>query len=146
MVACKNIRVRQKHYKRFYWCKYLKQQITLEDCKSCLNLIVVRNKPIKKVSSKRIVVKDETYNKVFDRDRGCCRVCGNPNIEIHHIKYRSERQDLINDINNCVMLCIKHHELVHSNKRVYQPQLLEQVNSGKRIVLKENLEDEQSNS
>lgn len=135
---CQNLRIRQKNYKRIFYCLEKRQQIILESCKSCSKRNLVRNKPIKKVSKKRIFVTDETYNKVFERDNGCCRICGNHNIELHHIKYKSERIDLINDINNCIMLCNKHHKKVHSNKKLYQKQLIEQVNSGKRIILKEN--------
>ena len=45
-------------------------------------------------------------------------------IELHHVRYRSERKDLINEPNNCVCLCTFHHKLVHSNKKKYQPILL----------------------
>lgn len=144
MYNCNNLKIRQKNYRRFYYCKYKHNEITLTECKSCLNRILVTKRHIKKVSNKRKFVKDETYKKVFDRDKGCRlfdKTCEG-RLELHHIRYRSERQDLINDIDNCIILCIKHHKLVHSNKRLYQPQLLEQVNSGKRIILKENLEDE----
>ena len=48
-------------------------------------------------------------------------------IELHHVRYRSERKDLINEPNNCVCLCTFHHQLVHSNKKKYQPLLLKML-------------------
>lgn len=111
-------------------CKLLKQQIILGQCKNCLNFILIANKPIKKVS-KKINVKKEIYNKVYERDKGRCRLCGRTDIQLHHIYYRSERKDLINDINNCIMLCTECHKKVHSNKHYWQPKLLEMIGDKK---------------
>lgn len=125
--GCKNLRIRQKNYIRFYWCKDKKSRIILDECKNCLNRNLVRNKGIKKASNKRIYVKKEIYEKVLERDMGCQLVdktC-NGKLELHHIMYRSERKDLINDVDNCIMLCVKHHKEVHSNKKYWQPRLLE---------------------
>lgn len=80
-------------------------------------------------TKKRITVSKEVYNAVIQRDNYCCRLIDNSPcngwLELHHIRYRSERKDLINDIDNCIMLCVKHHKLVHSNKKKWQPVLLE---------------------
>ena len=47
-------------------CRYYKRYISLlSECQNCSNLILKRNKPIKKVSNKRITVTEETYNKVM---------------------------------------------------------------------------------
>lgn len=109
-------------------CKLLKQVITLDICKNCSKLIVTRNKPIKKVNNKKITVSKKTYDKVYERDKGCCRLCGNDKIQLHHIIYRSEDKSLIDEPNNCIMLCIKCHKLVHSNKHLWQPILKEMIN------------------
>ena len=127
MVQCRNFKIRQKHYNKFIWCNFYKKVITYEDCKNCLNRNLVRNKPIKKVGNKKISVKKEIYQKVYERDNGICRLCGKQNIELHHIRYRSERKDLINDEKNCIMLCTECHQKVHSNKHYWQPILLEMV-------------------
>lgn len=109
-------------------CKLNKTYISyLIDCKNCSKRILVKNKPIKKVSDKRIFVTQEIYDKVFERDKGKCRLCGNTNIQLHHILYRSERKDLINEPNNCIMLCVECHKLVHSNKHYWQP-ILQEMN------------------
>lgn len=83
---------------------------------------------IKPISKKRVFVSKETYNKVFERDNGCCRLCGkSQNLCLHHIIYRSKSKALIDVPSNCIMLCMECHLLVHSNKRKYQPILLEIV-------------------
>lgn len=118
-------------------CRYYKRHISsLLECKNCSNLIYKANKPIKKVSSKRITVTEETYNKVIQRDKYKCRLahviyngisCFG-GLELHHIQYRSEAKDLINEPTNCIMLCNAHHRLVHSNKHYWQPILKEMIN------------------
>lgn len=67
-----------------------------------------------------IKVKKEVYNKVLERDK-YCRLCGNPYVQLHHIVYRSEDKSKINDVENCIMLCINCHNKVHSNKHYWQP-------------------------
>ena len=79
-------------------------------------------------SNKKESVTDEVYKIVYERDKGKCRLCGSTqNIQAHHILYRSERKDLINEPTNMIMLCIKCHQLVHSNKKKYQPILLKLI-------------------
>ncbi len=129
MQKCKNL---SKCLNGNFKCKLLKQQITLTQCKNCLQFIVERNKGIKKVSSKREFVKKETYQKVFERDKGKCRLCGTTKeLQLHHIKYRSEKKDLINEPSNLIMLCSEHHRLVHSNKHYWQPKLIEMIGENK---------------
>ena len=127
MVQCRNFKIRQKNYNKFIWCNFHKKVITYVDCKNCLNRNLVRNKPIKRVGNNKVNVKKEVYQKVYERDNGICRLCGKANIELHHIRYRSERKDLINDEKNCIMLCTECHQKVHSNKHYWQPILLEMI-------------------
>lgn len=99
------------------------------DCKNCLDFILTKNKPIKKVSNKRIFVKKEVYDYVLQRDK-CCRLKDKTcegKLELHHIVYRSEDKSLINEPSNCIMLCVKHHSQVHSNKHYWQPKLLKLI-------------------
>lgn len=82
--------------------------------------------PVKSGKNKKVTVTKEIYNIVIERDKYCCRLCGSTNwIQLHHILYRSQRKDLINDINNCIMLCDNCHRLVHNNKKKWQPILIE---------------------
>lgn len=106
-------------------CSLNKTSIYITECKTCLNFEPKANKGINKVSNKRIFVTKETYNKVYERDKGRCRLCGSNQIQLHHIVYRSEDKKLINEPSNCIMLCTKCHELVHSNKHYWQPKLKE---------------------
>lgn len=127
MVRCKNLKIRQRKYIKFLWCNSLNRIINQDECKNCLKRNLVRNNGIKKVGDKRVKVKKEIYQKVYQRDNGVCRLCGKANIELHHIRYRSERKDLINDEKNCIMLCTECHQKVHSNKHYWQPILLEMI-------------------
>lgn len=75
---CLNGKIKCRLYKRYI--------ISLLECKNCSNLIYKANKPIKKVSNKRITVTEETYNKVMQRDKYKCRLCGTSlNLHLHHI-------------------------------------------------------------
>ena len=126
MNKCKNLLKRQRKYKPYFYCKALRKEIILPCDKSCSNLILKRNKGINKVSEKRIFVTEETYKKVYERDKGICQLCGtSQNLQLHHIVYRSENKQLINEPTNCIMLCNNCHRLVHSNKHLWQPILLE---------------------
>ena len=125
---CKDLLKRQRQTKIALYCRKYKKYISLlSECKTCSDFEIKRNKPIKKVSNKRITVTQETYNKVMQRDNYRCVMLNyecKGKIELHHVRYRSERKDLINEPNNCVCLCTFHHKLVHSNKKKYQPILL----------------------
>jgi hypothetical protein len=113
-------------------CKIKKTSIYITECQKCLKKEFRKPQGIKKVSSKRITVTKETYNKVFERDEGKCRLADitcNGALELHHILYRSEAKDLINEPTNCIMLCNGHHRLVHSNKHLWQPILKEIINN-----------------
>ena len=61
-------------------------------------------------------------------DREKCRFCGSThNLHLHHIKYRSELKisQGRDNLTNLITLCSDHHSLVHTNKAVWQPVLLE---------------------
>jgi hypothetical protein len=58
---------------------------------------------------------------ILERDHRRCRYCGIRNPDLHHIEYRSQGGS--DDPHNQIALCRKHHDLVHSNKRLWQPLL-----------------------
>jgi hypothetical protein len=61
---------------------------------------------------------------IRERDGKRCRFCGTTKaLHTHHIIYRSERGS--NAEENLITLCLGHHDKVHSNKRHWQPVLLE---------------------
>ena len=119
---CLNGKIKCRYYKRYI--------ISLLECKSCSNLIYKANKPIKKVSNKRITVTEETYNKVMQRDNYKCRLCGTSlNLHLHHIDGRGK--DLTNNVDNCIILCENCHlNVVHKNQKKYRPILKEMIKNG----------------
>ena len=134
-----NYCIHLKKRKNKPYCNVIKKEIRFSRCQECGNK-EYKTKPlhnslhssaeslhkIKRKSNKRITVSKEVYNIVIERDKYCCRLCGSTNwIQLHHILYRSQRKDLINDINNCIMLCDNCHRLVHNNKKKWQPILIE---------------------
>lgn len=57
----------------------------------------------------------------LERDRRC-RYCGTrANLDVHHIEYRSQGGN--DDRHNLIALCRTHHDLVHTNKGLWQPVL-----------------------
>jgi 5-methylcytosine-specific restriction endonuclease McrA len=64
-------------------------------------------------------VPPEIRARVAERDRGCCRYCGRPATDQHHIDYRS--QGGRHEEHNLIVLCRAHHDLMHTNKRSWQP-------------------------
>ena len=128
MNKCLYLRIRSRNSIKYRIClkEGSKEQINAEKCYMCSYKEYKKQKTIKKVSKKKIKVSHETYMKVYNRDNGICQMCGsNQNLNLHHILYRSQRRDLIDEPTNCIMLCSQCHELVHSNKKKYQPMLLE---------------------
>lgn len=113
-------------------CKLDKTIININDCGKCLKFNPRVNKAMKKVSKKKKRVSEETYKKVYERDKGICRLkdknCSY-GLEYHHIIYRSEDKSLIDVANNGIMLCVYHHKKVHSNKHYWQPILKDIIKS-----------------
>jgi 5-methylcytosine-specific restriction endonuclease McrA len=63
---------------------------------------------------------------VYARDRNRCRYCGTTaDLHLHHIHYRSEGVD--HSASNLITLCLEHHNLVHSDKGVWQQRCMEYV-------------------
>ena len=129
---CINCRIRTKKGCKYFFCVRRKAEIERKECSEC-NYIEYRKvakmtprKPMKPISKKRVFVSKKIYNQVFEECNGRCAFCHTTNnLHYHHIYYRSERKDLIDDPSNGIMLCEEHHRLVHSNKREYQPILLD---------------------
>lgn len=67
-----------------------------------------------------------TRANVRDRDRHRCRFCGRiDTLHEHHIHYRSEGVD--HSPENLIVLCLEHHDVVHSDKGRWQPVCLAYV-------------------
>jgi len=119
---CTFLRKRHKQSKIVFYCKNDRQYIkSLSDCQNCLKRKFERNKGIRKVSAHKETVTEETYNFVFNRDNGKCRLCGTTQeLHLHHIDGRGK--NLTNNVNNCIMLCNHcHNDVVHKNQKKYRP-------------------------
>lgn len=74
-------------------------------------------------------------NAVYARDE-CCRWCGAPGQEVHHVIYRSHGGP--DTLNNLVLLCNACHMRAHSSKAAFQPLLLHYlklVEQGKKFTI-----------
>ena len=61
-----------------------------------------------------------TRGTVSVRDKGRCRFCGGTgSLHDHHVEYRSQGGS--HTESNLITLCQEHHDLVHSDKRRWQP-------------------------
>lgn len=102
-------------------CKKIRQDITLDWCRKCLNFEPRQSKPIKKIGKDKVYVFEEVYDYVLQRDKFKCVLCDSTkNLHLHHIDGRSKL--LTNDVRNCVMLCQNCHlNVVHKNQKKYRP-------------------------
>ena len=66
---------------------------------------------------------EKVYKETYNLFNGCCALCGSPYIQMHHIRYGACGRKTY--MGNVIPLCNFHHNLVHSNKRKYQPMLIE---------------------
>lgn len=73
-----------------------------------------------------IINKGAVRAAVIERDLDACLLCGKPPgaLQLHRVKYGSEGGKYV--VENCVQLCAHDHlYVVHADKRVWQPLLLE---------------------
>lgn len=71
---CINLRTRTKKYRKYFFCKKRNKQITLLECKNCLEFNFKRNKPIKKKSSKQRKIENNRYS-ILTNDLEHCYIC-----------------------------------------------------------------------
>ena len=69
----------------------------------------------------------EIYEKTLELFGGCCAICGSPYVELHHIRY-GYTYGRKTYMGNVIPLCLYHHKLVHSNKKLYMDQLIKIIN------------------
>ena len=65
------------------------------------------------------------YKKTLALFDGTCAICGNNQVAMHHIRYGACGRKTY--MGNVIPLCEKHHRLVHTNKRKYQPMLIKMI-------------------
>ena len=64
----------------------------------------------------RSAIDHEDYRKATEYWGVCCIACGNPNIEMHHVKFRSNGGS--GRWRNLLPLCQNHHKLAHTYKYI----------------------------
>ena len=129
MFKCLYKRFRHKKGIMYTYCTKKRSEV-LKTCENeCLEKEYKKVKPIKKVSKKKITVSRETYEIVFERDKGRCRLCNSyENLHLHHIESRNTHKELIDEPSNCIMLCQNCHlNIVHKNNKKYRPILKEMI-------------------
>lgn len=68
----------------------------------------------------------EIYKKTLELFDGVCAICGNNQVAMHHVRYGACGRKTY--MGNVIPLCEYHHRLAHSNKKKYQPILIEILN------------------
>lgn len=68
----------------------------------------------------------EVYQKTGELFNNLCALCGNNQIQMHHIRYGACGRKTY--MGNIIPLCKRCHDLVHTNKKKYQPMLIEIIN------------------
>lgn len=71
------------------------------------------------------------YEKTIELYNGCCAICGSNQIHLHHIRYGACGRKTY--MGNVIPLCKAHHDLVHTNKRKYQPMLIAMIDEKLQI-------------
>ena len=69
----------------------------------------------------------QVYQITYDLFNGLCAICKNNQIHMHHIRYGGT-YGIKTYMGNVIPLCYKHHNLVHTNKRIYMPKLIKIIN------------------
>lgn len=70
----------------------------------------------------------KVYEKTKELYNGRCAICGNNQIQMHHIRYGGLQGGRKTYLGNVIPLCQYHHRLVHTNKKKYMPELIEMIN------------------
>ena len=69
----------------------------------------------------------EVYQKTIELFNGECAICRNTNIHLHHIRYGGLQGGRQTYLGTVIPLCKRHHDLVHTNKRKYMPELIKMI-------------------
>ena len=67
----------------------------------------------------------QVYETTLELYNHCCALCGKPYPQCHHIRYGACGRKTY--MGNVIPLCESCHRLVHTNKRKYQPMLIDMI-------------------
>ena len=65
-------------------------------------------------AKQRGMISKKEYTKAIETFGDCCAICGNPYIEMHHIRFRSQQGR--GKYRNLIPLCKIHHEQAHKDR------------------------------
>lgn len=141
---CLNLSRRTKKGQLYWYCRKQRKIVecgchrTCSDAEYKKQKPLKAKKPIKLVSKNKKTVSDKTYYICLERDENTCQLCGlmgilyndkdgkeRTTLHLHHISYRSEDKNLIDEPTNCIFICGDCHEKCHSSKEYWQPILKE---------------------
>ena len=71
------------------------------------------------------------YENTIELYNGQCAICGSNNIHLQHIRYGACGRKTY--MGNVIPLCKMHHDLVHTNKKKYQPMLIKMIDEKLQI-------------
>ena len=115
---CKQLRIRQKQYKKYFYCCKLKTITYIDNCKKCLKFEPRANKPINKKTNK-LKQKEQNRKSILTNDLSKCYICGKPKQDIHEVFGGSNRQTSIKW--NCTIpICRICHTEWDKNKEMRQ--------------------------
>lgn len=73
-MKCRNLRIRSKKYKRYYYCMAIKKEINLVDCNNCRDKQYKKYKKMKKKTTKLKRLEDKRTSIITD-DMQRCFLC-----------------------------------------------------------------------
>ena len=120
---CKNLLIRKRKYKPYFYCKEFKKEIILPCDKNCLEFNLVRNKGIKNKSIKQKKLEDKRFS-IFTNNLKKCYYCQKENvrIDLHEVWGGSNRKRSI--LNGFVIPlcrnCHKNEEIINYLKKKLQ--------------------------
>lgn len=79
----------------------------------------------------------EVYKKTLELFNYQCAICGSTKVQCHHIRYGACGRHTY--MGNIIPLCKEHHDLVHTNKKKYQPILIDLID--RRLNEDNNISD-----
>ena len=129
---CKKIRIRQKKYKKYYYCCDLKTSIYITECQKCLKKEFRKPQGIKKVSDKQRKLNNSRYS-IFTNNFKECYYCHRKcKTDLHEVYGGSNRTRSIKN-GLVVPLC----RICHGNEEIIK--YLEKSNIIKQDLTKFNL-------
>ena len=109
---CKNLKIRQKSYKRHLYCSIFKKEIQYANCKNCKYKEYKQYKPIKKRTYSLSKAEKERYS-ILTSNLDKCVLCPKKRDNLHEIFYGSGKRQLSIEYGLVIPLCYQCHLKIH---------------------------------